>query len=87
MPVNVANVQWSDIPQAARAVIGIVSVTVAAVFGWVSKANVSDVETLRRVQEATQAQVLQEVRALSREIHELRILVCDVNGRDSQCRR
>lgn len=79
----IGSVNWEDIPQAIRTVAGITSIIVAATVGWVSKADKSDVARLT----AEQSVVLGELRALRRELQTVRVLVCDLNERDSSCRQ
>lgn len=79
----IGTVNWQDLPQAIRTVIGIGTVIVAATVGWVSKADRSEVARLQ----AEQSAVLSEIQALRREVQTVRILVCDLNERDSSCRQ
>ena len=75
---NPLTVEWGDLPRVARTVIGVVTITAAGVFGWVSKANVSDVaaatHALHARIDSTNARAF-NVEQTTREIlHELRIL-------------
>jgi hypothetical protein len=79
----IGTVNWEDIPQAIRTVMGIGSVIIAVTVGWVSKADKSEVARLQ----VEQSVVLSELRALRSELRSIRVLVCDLNERDSSCRQ